>query len=392
MIDPDLQTLVDGVAADLDAAVGLVDPDEHLLVHSAHDSAVMDDARYMGIVHRRLPPEIRTWFEQWGYREATHPVHTPADKRLGMLERWCVPVRFRGASLGFMWLIGHHEMTEEELAPAVEASNQIAVLLYRQRLLTQVDTDLLRLVLLPYPEGEGAIGEVRLLRTYAQDDPIVVIVVGTAGDDELSPEALNDLTVAVQRAGSRAPRGPVLCGVISGLGILLAPLRTGDDLTPAKRLADNASRLATHLADDRGVIAAIGSPAPLERASESYAAARRTFQMMQAMPDLGPLATWEELGVFRALALIPREDAQHDAVDPRVRELLDDEGLAHTAETFLDLAGDVQRTAAQMFIHRTTLYQRLDRIAALYKLDLRRSGDHRLITHLGLKLARLDKL
>lgn len=392
MSDPDLQTLVDGIAADLDVAISLVGPDEYLLVHSAHDNAVVDDVRRMSIMHRRMAPEQRTWFEQWGYRDATGPVHTPADKRLGVLERWCVPIRFRGSSLGFLWLIGHHEITEEELAPAVEASKQIAALLYRQRLLTQVDTDLLRLVLLPHPEGAGAIGEVRLLRTYAQDDPIAVVVIGTASDDELRPEALNDLTVAVQRAGSRAPRGPVLCGVISGLGILLAPLRISDDLTPAKRLAENASRLAAHLADDRGIIAAVGSPAPLERASESYTAARRTFQIMQAIPDLGPLATWEGLGVFRALALIPREDAQHDAVDPRVRELLDDEGLADTAGTFLDLAGDVQRTAAQMFIHRTTLYQRLDRIAALYKLDLRRNGDHRLITHLGLKLARLDRV
>ena len=49
-----------------------------------------------------------------------------------------------------------------------------------------------------------------------------------------------------------------------------------------------------------------------------------------------------------------------------------------TAETFLDLAGDVQATA-RLFVHRTTLYQRLDRIDQLYKLDLRRSGDHRLI-------------
>ncbi len=50
-----------------------------------------------------------------------------------------------------------------------------------------------------------------------------------------------------------------------------------------------------------------------------------------------------------------------------------------TAETFLDLAGDVQAPAARLFVHRTTLYQRLDRIDQLYKLDLRRSGDHRLI-------------
>lgn len=391
MLDPDLQTLVDGVAADLDAAVALVDLEEHHLVHSAHDNTVLDDVRRMGIMQRRLPPETRAWFDQWGYREADGPLRTPADKRLGMLQRWCIPVRFRGSPLGFLWLIERHEMSEEELEPALQAANQIAVLLYRQRLLTRVDTDLLRLVLLPYPEGEGVADEVRFLRTYAQEGPIAVVVVGTAGDGELDSEALNDLSIAVQRAGSRAPRGPVLSGVIAGLGVLLAPLRSEEDLMPAQHLAENVGRLAAHLDDDRGVIAAIGSAVPLEHASESYAAARRTFRMMQAMPDLRPIAAWGDLGVFRALALIPREEAQHDAVDPRVRELLADEGLAGTAETFLDLAGDVQATAAQMFVHRTTLYQRLDRIAVLYKLDLRRNGDHRLITHLGLKLSRLSK-
>ena len=107
------------------------------------------------------------------------------------------------------------------------------------------------------------------------------------------------------------------------------------------------------------------------------------------MPDFRPLVTWNDLGVFRTLSLVPQEEAVDGAVDARVRALLSDESLATTAEVFLNLAGDVQATAAELFVHRTTLYQRLDRITALYKLDLRRNGDHRLITHLGLKLARL---
>jgi DNA-binding PucR family transcriptional regulator len=72
-----------------------------------------------------------------------------------------------------------------------------------------------------------------------------------------------------------------------------------------------------------------------------------------------------------------------------VRALLGDPELRATAEAFLDLAGDVKATAAVLHVHRATLYQRLARIATAYGLDLRRSGDHRLITHLGLKLARL---
>jgi hypothetical protein len=110
------------------------------------------------------------------------------------------------------------------------------------------------------------------------------------------------------------------------------------------------------------------------------------------MPDLGPVVAWPDLGVFRALALLPPEDFGTSVLDPRVRELLANEELTATAETFLDLAGNVQETATRLYVHRTTLYQRLDRIATLYELDLRRSGDHRLIAHLGLKLARVAGL
>jgi sugar diacid utilization regulator len=179
--------------------------------------------------------------------------------------------------------------------------------------------------------------------------------------------------------------------MILGLGILLAPLRKKDDLTPAVRVAERVRHLAAHISE-LDVLVAIGGATELENASHSYAEARRALRMARAMPDLRPIVTWDDLGVFRALSLVPPEEAENGAIDPRVRQLLADESLATTAETFLNLAGDVQRTAAELYVHRTTLYQRLDRIAALYKLDLRRNGDHRLIAHLGLKIARMAPL
>ncbi|WP_262380136.1 PucR family transcriptional regulator [Nonomuraea sp. PA05] len=59
-----------------------------------------------------------------------------------------------------------------------------------------------------------------------------------------------------------------------------------------------------------------------------------------------------------------------------------------TLEAFLDNAGDVQLTAEQMFVHRTTLYYRLQRIEELTGVQLA-SGEDRLAFHLGLKVARL---
>ncbi|WP_046505955.1 PucR family transcriptional regulator, partial [Streptomyces odonnellii] len=75
---------------------------------------------------------------------------------------------------------------------------------------------------------------------------------------------------------------------------------------------------------------------------------------------------------------------------PAVRPLLTPSHaeLAHTAEEFLDHAGQAGRTAAALGIHRQTLYYRLSRIEQLTGLDLD-SGEDRLLLHMALKAARL---
>jgi DNA-binding PucR family transcriptional regulator len=78
-----------------------------------------------------------------------------------------------------------------------------------------------------------------------------------------------------------------------------------------------------------------------------------------------------------------------EVIDSRVRVLHQHVELARTAEEYLDRAGDAQATAEKLIIHRSTLYQRLSRIEQLCDLDLQRSGDDRLATHLGLRLLRL---
>ena len=61
--------------------------------------------------------------------------------------------------------------------------------------------------------------------------------------------------------------------------------------------------------------------------------------------------------------------------------------LEHTLETYLDLGGDVQATAARLNLHRSSLYYRLDRTAALLGADLA-DGRTRLALHLALKARR----
>lgn len=385
---PDIQAILDGAALGVSAPITLEDRDFRLLAHTDH-TGLIDPFRQSMIIGRRATPEVHAWFAQWEPGKAEHPFRTPADKRLGVFERWCVPVRFRNVLLGHLWVLDARGIAEDELGSVVEAADQIGALLYRRRVTSQADADLLRLLLIPTSGDDGMTSEARALGSFAPRTPVAVVVAGPPGREELTDAALGDLSLVVQRAAEQAPPNSVLPGVIDGLGVLLTRLRTLDDLAPARRLADGMRSLASHVDQDLAIVAAIGGPKELEHADQSYAEARRALRMLRAMPDLGPVATWDELGVFRALALLPSNELESGIIDPRVRGLLSDENLTHTAETFLDLAGDVQETAARLFVHRTTLYQRLERIALLYKLDLRRNGDHRLITHLGLKLARV---
>ena len=115
---------------------------------------------------------------------------------------------------------------------------------------------------------------------------------------------------------------------------------------------------------------------------EASAAARAAL----AEPRLGPVAEWASIGPYRLLTALSPDAAQ----DPAVRLLLTPahRELAHTAEVFLDRAGQAGRTAAELGIHRQTLYYRLSRVEQLTGLDLD-DGEDRLLLHMALKAARL---
>ncbi len=67
----------------------------------------------------------------------------------------------------------------------------------------------------------------------------------------------------------------------------------------------------------------------------------------------------------------------------------DGETLLTTLEAYLEHGGDAAGTAAELFLHRSSLYKRLHRIERLAGVDLR-SGNDRLQLHVGLILWRLS--
>jgi DNA-binding PucR family transcriptional regulator len=108
-------------------------------------------------------------------------------------------------------------------------------------------------------------------------------------------------------------------------------------------------------------------------------------------PEHGSPAGWADLGAFRMLARLAdapnAEELLHPGL-PKLFELQSKESLVTTLEAYLDNGCDTKLTAEALFLHRASLYYRLQRIEQLTGTSLK-SGADRLALHASLKLARL---
>lgn len=169
---------------------------------------------------------------------------------------------------------------------------------------------------------------------------------------------------AVDRLRARAPAKHALCGEVDGRVVWISGARLKG---PLPRVGDGD-------AVDR-----------LEQVPGSYRRALAALRVASEEP-----ARWDDLRADRLLTALP--PTAFDDVPDGVRRLLDGshDQLALTLETYLDRAGDVKRTAADLWLHLTSLYYRLRRIEELAGVDLDR-GEDRLLCHVALRLARLQR-
>ena len=134
----------------------------------------------------------------------------------------------------------------------------------------------------------------------------------------------------------------------------------------------------------------IGAGGPVQGLTELSVAKRQADIALSTVEDHGA-ACWAELSADALLAQFPHQ-VWADALMPSgAARLLADRAAATllpTLDTFLDCAGDVQRTAAELRVHRTTLYHRLSRVEQISGLSLR-DGRDRLLLHLTLRLHHL---
>jgi hypothetical protein len=402
----DYQELVDEISGLLGVPATLENRDFELIAFGAYDSegdldeSALDPVRTRSILTRRSTAAVRAWFEGFGITRATDPVRIPTTPEAGVLRgRICLPVRHRGVVLGYVWLLdGDPGPTDAQLAAAMQVASRIGVLLADE---AQAGADLtreLRAVLTAPPgwQRDLAVGELRTGLGQRADGLHTVVCVApwpSAGPCD----APSVRTVPAATALCTVPWGTAARGLA-----LLVRLRSADVTQPARTAAarlleraeaDAHTEAGRHAgtgkrpgSEPMPAAGISGARAELAELGIAWAEASAAARAVLAEPRLGPVAEWGAIGPYRLLTSLAPDALQ----DPAVRRLLSPAHHEHarTAEVFLDCAGQAGRAAAELGIHRQTLYYRLSRVEQLTGLDLD-DGEDRLLLHMALKARRL---
>ncbi|MET9828346.1 helix-turn-helix domain-containing protein [Streptomyces sp. NPDC006385] len=399
----DYQELVDEISELLGVPATLENRDFELIAFGAYDSegeldaSALDPVRTRSILTRRSTSAVRRWFEGFGITRATGPVRIPPTPEAGVYRgRICLPVRHKGVVLGYVWLLDDDPgPTERQLSAAMEVTTRIGALLADE---AQHGADLsreLRAVLTAEPgwQGDMAVAELRTALGPRADGVHTVVCVApwpSADPDDgpsvrTVPHATALCTVPWGATGQSLAvlvrlRSPEVR--TAALAAASRLLKDGPTAVPSRPLtqgrAQGPAQIAAGVGDPRTGLADLGTVW-----QEASAAARAAL----AEPRLGPVAEWSRIGPYRLLASLSPDRLR----DPSVAPLLSPahHELAHTAEVYLDCAGQAGRTAAELGVHRQTLYYRLSRVEQLTGLDLD-DGEDRLLLHMALKGARLQ--
>ena len=398
----EVQVLVEELSGQLGRSV-LVDDASLRLVAYSPTYGAEDEVRRTAILTRETPKVIRDVHFAQGIATASRPVRTAAKPELGLESRMCVPIRCQATLFGYLWLIdADGSLTADDCAEAERCAAEIGAAMYRQQELEKPRRELEQRLVEALLEGEPAEREQAAHELLADDlllpgTHIAAVVVRAwtdAEEDELGSAEKARLSLALDQFRRALPMRHALSLVRPDHGVVL--LAVDSAMRRAGGLSDLSHRLHDSLertfAADSGCRIALGFSDERERLQDAhlaYAHARAAVRVASRVPEHSPVAGWDVLGPYRVLAEVAPDAAPEDLLHPglpRLFELQSKESLVATLETYLDHACDTKLTAEALFLHRASLYYRLQRIEELTGASLK-SGEDRLTLHLGLKLA-----
>lgn len=393
-----VQAIVDDLAYRLQRSVAVDDTSIRLMASSRHFGEE-DELRSSSILNREIPRTAVARVLGMGIADWTEPGWIE-DSELGLRRRLCVPVRYHGLPLGFLWLIEWpaHPITAEDVERAVAAAAQAGVLLFRsqlthERLSNRHEAMLRELVSSDEAARSQAVEDLRAEQVFPEHAlPYQVLAIRTTTPASTST-GYPELQQAVREAAGRLPPGTAMA--VAGPArawILLAGAEPWSELRVESLHSQIADRLAAETPGNPAVTFGLGDVVTeLGDLHLSYRQALMAARAADLVRSFSPFARWTDLGPYQLLLRMNRSDIEAVSSVPALQALqaADHHGtLIESLECFLDHAGDVRRAANVACVHRATFYQRLRRVEAVTGCDLS-SGSDRLMLHLALKIRAL---
>ncbi|MFC7725511.1 PucR family transcriptional regulator [Nocardioides sp. GCM10028917] len=379
-----MQDELDRLAALLGRSVSVDSPTGRLLGYSVQSDDA-DGARILAILARQVPEPVQLWQDEHGLSTATGPVRLPKNDELKMTARLCVPLRRDGVLRAYLWIVeGPTQLTPEQVGAALEYGDKVLDKLAENpaqvgtRSLPELFHDLVAPAL--GAEAEQLVSAVIDVAPHLLGVSVRLLV-GTpmASAGVHGPLTSGDVSRVSRRLGSADPR--VLASSVTPTRTVLLLRDTHWRPAPGQSAVLPSGLFAT----------GAGPVVSFDAAGLLHGLAMATFTAtcVAADPRLPRDLAWEQLGMYRLLA-----QGEHDAWLEMLSQLADQgepgDVFLDTLETYLDLAGDAQRTAAELGLHRTTLYYRLNRAATQLNGNLS-DGIWRTNLHIALKARRLDR-
>ncbi len=357
----------------------LVDDLEFRTLAFSPQWGAIDGARRETILMRGPTRALRD-FTMAQIASAEEIIRVRGDAGLGVDARLCVPIRRDGQTLAYIWLMeADGELVGRDLELVRDAAHRAGAILVARERPDALDHAELVAGLSAADEGarERAHQVVTSRGLLGSRGGYVTCVLAAADHDV-------DAAVVAADVYRRLLRGRGLrCATAEGGLLSLSPTAVG----PVSLAAEEVAGWLSAAAGPGVVIGQSDAFTDLEDFASSIRQARAALRVARSRTSGARFAVWTELGADQLLAHLPA-GLLRDA-PAALTQLLDDEpALASTLETFLEAAGDVKETAARMHLHRSSVYNRLERLADVTGLDLRR-GDDRLLAHLVIRLRRL---
>jgi hypothetical protein len=388
----DLQRAIDALAHRLDRSVAADDTKMRLIAHSPHRGPV-DAARLGSLLNREVPAEMIQWAHALGVSQAQEPIRLPSNPPLGFdYPRVGVPIRSGGILLGYLWIIDPvGDMGDVEMGAAERCAAEAGAIIHRDQLLDQMRADqesqVVRGLLAADPaDAADAARRAHELALLPPGDVAVVVIRAPAiGGAETAVELA--LVNGVERAARHTHPRDWLHSIAGDRVTVVVPVSS-----PAAEIARAVIDAVNHVHPcSDGARAGIGGAHPAAGAAASHREASDALTVAERTGFAGDVVTWDDLGAYRLLCRISDDDLVAHATHPGLDRLLSGdagEELVQTLECYLDNAGAVKETAAALFVHRGSLYHRLERIERITGTDLAH-GEDRLSLHLAIKAARL---